>query len=108
MKPGTANTLAHLKDEDYISMAKIIDNSFISNHTTIKRKQNPSRVLLKCYTEGNQCGISDIEFHIDYREDVFKSIKITDPDGDNYYREITEYSRNKITDYLKSIGITQS
>ena len=89
-----------LTDNDFIAMAKIVDNNFIdNNHIKIYRK--PQKVRVFGHTKGGQCCNCAVKFIL--KDNSIESILTQNEDEDieGAYRHVTNYTLNKIKSQWK-------
>jgi len=93
--------LSELTDENYIAIAKIIDNNFIGNKNITVYPRKMGQVKINGYTEGGQCISCQvlIDIYMNKLRGVFTQ-------NDNPYlvgnfRHVLPPTLKKVIDYLK-------
>lgn len=85
-----------LQEQDYLSIAQIIDNNFVGNSKIIIHEPIRGVVRVTGHAVGKQCINCDIK--IDRFNDELNSVYICDEDG---WRQVTQTTLTKVGNYLK-------
>jgi len=96
--------LTKLTEQDFIKMAKIIDNNFVGNQKIIVEPMKLGVVRVIGHADGGQCINCDVKFDVHMNNLNRVETQNEDPDVDGAYRKVTEYTLKRIKDYLNSNG----
>ena len=94
--------LSELKDEDFISIAKLIDNNFISNAKVIVHPMKLGIVRVVGHTEGGQCINCDVKVDIYMNKLNGVYIQDDDTEREGVYRHVYPFTLRKVIGYLKT------
>lgn len=94
--------LSQLTSDDYISMAKIIDNNFIGNAKIIISPRKMGVITVTGHTEGKQC--INCEVKIDTYMNKLNGVYIQNDDEsiEGAFRKVTQPTLERIKAYLIS------
>ena len=93
--------LSQLKNEDFIAMAKLIDNNFIGNKRVIVFPMKMGIVRVVGHTDGGQCVNCDVKIDVYMNKLNGVFIHNDDPEFDGAYRGVYPPTLKKVIDYLK-------
>ena len=94
--------LHELENENFIAIAKLIDNNFIGNKKIVVGAMRKSIVYVTGHTEGGQCINCQIKIDIQYNKlnGVFTQNEDTESPG--AFRHVMPPTLKKVIDYLKA------
>jgi len=91
--------LSELKDDNFIAMAKLIDNRFIGNKKVVVHPMKAGMIKVTGYAEGGQCINCEVKFDIYMNELNGVYIQNEEPDGDSF-RGVYPQILKRVGDYL--------
>ena len=93
--------LSDLKNENFIAIAKLIDNNFIGNAKIIVYPMKMGVVRVIGHSSGKQCINCDVK--IDTYMNKLKGVftQNDDPEIEGAYRLVYPPTLNRVTEYLK-------
>lgn len=93
--------LSELKEENFIAIAKLIDNNFIGNAKIVVHPMKMGIVRVTGHTEGKQCINCDVK--IDIYMNKLNGVLIADEEPDTpAYRHVYPPTLKRVIDYLKA------
>jgi len=93
--------LSELKDENFIAIAKLIDNNFIGNSKIIVHPMKMGIVKVTGHTDGGQCINCDVKIDIYMNKLNGVFIQNDDPESEGAYRDVYPPTLKKVIYYLK-------
>lgn len=93
--------LHELKEENFIAIAKIIDNEFIGNKKVIVVAMNKGCVYVTGHTEGGQCINCQIKLDIQYGRLNGVYTQNEDVETAGAFRHVYPPTLKRVIDYLK-------
>lgn len=92
--------LSELKDDNFIAIAKLIDNNFIGNSKIVVHPMKMGVVRVTGYTEGKQCINCDVK--IDIYMNKLKGVYThnENPESEDAYRTVYPSTLKRVVDYL--------
>jgi len=93
--------LYELSDDNYIAMAKLIDNNFVGNRKIQVCPINRGVVRVKGHTDGGQCVNCDVKFNVSGWKLNGVYTQNEDDEMGGSYRHVMPPTLKKVIDYLK-------
>lgn len=96
--------LEMLTRDQFISIAKLVDNNFIGNSKILVRPMKLGVVSVVGHTEGGQCVNAEVKVDIFFNK--LRGVYIMDSDSEILYRHVYSETFLRVIDFLQKEGFS--